>query len=136
MRWAARVDTTSQIPEPVQALLRERIRSIEDLEALLLLHADPTRSWTEQEIVTTLRINPQLASAALSGLLSNDLIHKGPDGRLRFGKNPSEALPVVDQLARVYQDLRIEVLVFISQSAISRVRKDALRTFAGAFQIT
>jgi hypothetical protein len=130
------VDTTSELPEPVQALLRERIRSVEQLEALLLLHAEPARSRTEQEVAEALRINPQLVSSALTGLLHNGLIHRGPDGRVRLGDAAAMPLPAIDALARSYQDQRIEVLVFISQSAISRVRQDALRTFAGAFQIT
>ena len=130
------VDSTTQIPAPVETLLRERIRSVEELEILLLLHAADSQAVPRAEIASKLRIQPHLVSSALAKLLDAGLVSEPTSAAFRFEPRGPELRAPVDDLAKFYPDHRIEVLVFISQNALSRVRQDALRTFSGAFQIT
>jgi hypothetical protein len=130
------VDATSQIPESVQALLRERIQSIEELEILLLLFSQPTRFWSEADIARELRTSSQLVGAGVRALIEGGLARKTDKNLFAFGPADAETDRVVRELTQVYNERRVDVLVFISESAISRVRHSALRTFAGAFRLT
>jgi hypothetical protein len=130
------VEPTTQLPASVETLLRERIRSVEDLEILLLLHRERERALPRADIASILRINVQLAMAALNNLVNAGLVVEPSGAAFQYAPARSELDAAVGELAAFYPEHRIEVLVFISQNAISRVRQDALRTFAGAFQIT
>jgi hypothetical protein len=132
------VDTAGEIPTSVQKLLHERIQSIEALEAILLMRSDPGRAWTNDELAAVLGINPTIARSAAQELLEKDLcVHDAPGPRrFRYSCPDQDTAEALDELARIYLERRMEILVFISRLAISRVRNEALRTFAQAFRIS
>ena len=129
------MDTSTQLSDAVQALLRDRIHSVEELETLLLLRSDKVRAWGVAEVASALRIGASAVDVAFANLAARGLCTPTPSGARTYKPESVELEKSVDELAQAYTDQRIEVLVFISQSAISRVRTNALRTFAEAFQI-
>ena len=130
------VDTSTQLSASVQALLRDRVHSVEELETLLVLRSDRLRVWSASELASTLRIGLSGVETALSKLVANGLSVATASGAHAYKAESPQLGQAVDELAKAYDEQRIEVLVFISQSAISRVRTNALRTFAEAFQLS
>jgi hypothetical protein len=63
------------IPEDVRTLLLEHIHTHEQLEALLLMHADPTRDWNVQQLADTLKI----ASSSTAGSLASGSLYLDVD---------------------------------------------------------
>jgi hypothetical protein len=115
----------------VEALISERLHSIEQLEVLLLLHAYEGRWWTTREISQTLRVTESLVASALSALRERKLA-RYEGGRFRYADTHDEA---VSELARCYAEYRVETLVLLSSKALERVRLSAVRTFAEAFRL-
>jgi hypothetical protein len=54
---------------------------------------------------------------------------------VRYRASSAELDRSVNALVDAYSNARVEILVFISQNAIGRVRKSALTTFAEAFKL-
>jgi hypothetical protein len=122
----------------VRNLIRDRIHSIEQLETLLLLRAEPERSWKSGEIAEALRFTEGAAELALDTLSETELVeaqaHTSPR-TFRYAPRTRELSQQVDGLAECYQTFRVETLVLISTNAIHRVRSHALNTFAEAFRL-
>ena len=73
------------------------------------------------------------ARLALEGLVQNGLCRpSGEDDARTFELLPLDHESVVSELAQAYREHRLSLIVFISRSAIARVRKDARQTFFGA----
>jgi hypothetical protein len=122
----------------VRDLIRDRVHSIEDLETLLLLHAEPVREWSAAEVAEELKILEGAADAALSTLAQVGLIRDlslGAAHKYRYEPEDGELAAQVQLLAESYRDYRVETLVMIASHAIGRVRRDALATFAEAFRL-
>ncbi len=130
--------TLEPLTQVVQELIRERIHSIEELEALMLLRAEPLRHWSDSAVAEALKISPALTRSALQLLVQKGLCSalSSDNSSTKFDPETPALEARVEQLAEAYGAHRIEVLVFISQSAISRVRSGALRVFAQAFCIS
>ncbi len=126
------------LSDAVQELVRERIHSIEELEALILLRSEPSRHWSDRAVSDALKISPALTRSALYALVQKGLCSSlsAQEGPTKFAPQTLALERKVAELAAAYGAHRIEVLVFISQSAISRVRNGALRIFAQAFCIS
>jgi hypothetical protein len=119
-----------QIPEAVEKLIATRIRSVEELEVVLLLHAHAQRSWSVAEIAAELRTSASLVASALGRLKTTEVVIVDGE-RYQLAGPQTEAL---QELARCNREHRVEMLVLISAKAIERVRSEALRTFAEAFR--
>jgi hypothetical protein len=127
----------TEIPEEIRSLLRDRIPSHEQLEVLLLMHSDPARQWAIEEFSDNLRISVILAEEAVQHLAAAGLVElfRQPGKALRArGPLPAYA-GLVDRLAQVYRDARLEVVMLMSANAIERMRTGAVRAFADAFVI-
>jgi hypothetical protein len=129
------VDNAVTLPEAIQELLKERVRTIDELEAMLLLRADPESLWDDERLAAALQVSPALAHAVLDELERAGIcVREAPNAhRMRFTLN-AELARQLAELAIFYEQHRVDVLRFISNTAISRVRTDALRTFAHAFR--
>ena len=125
------------IPEDVQLLLRERLPSHEQLELLLLMHADPAREWSIEEFSEKLKISPILAEEAVQHLAAAQLIElwRLPNNELRCRGPLESCRTLIDRLAAVYEQSRFELVMQMSANAIERIRTGAVRAFADAFRI-
>ncbi len=122
------------IPADLGQLLRERVASLEGLEAMLLLRRDPTRAWSADALAQRLSIpetflDPVLHELVASGLLAVD------DTGWRYAPHSPALAAAVDRLALLYDERRLEVMRLLSAHALERIRDSAARAFADAFVI-
>ena len=128
----------AEIPDDVQALLRDHIESYEQLEVLLLLRREVGKTWAAERISERLGISPALAADALAALGTSRLVvaHEDePETRYAYAPEKASLVETVNRLASDYASARIEIIKLMSANAINRVRTGALRAFADAFVI-
>lgn len=127
----------AEIPDDVQALLRDHIESYEQLEILLLLRREVGKTWAAERIGERLGISASLAADALAALRSSRLVAAQDEPETRYAYAPEKAAleETVSRLASDYASARIEIIKLMSANAINRVRTGALRAFADAFVI-
>jgi hypothetical protein len=130
------VTEESGLPGDVQAFLRLRIETYEQLELLRLLHREPAKHWSATELGEQLRISPELAEAAAQALQAAGLADRSSTAPV-IHYNYYQADPLtnatVDRVLELYRDQPLQILKLMSSNAIERVRTAALRTFADAF---
>lgn len=127
-------ETDSEMPSNVQELLRTRVHSVDRLLALLLVRTEPSRTWLADEIANSLRMNEDSVQSVLDKLVADRFCRREPSGGIRFAPESPELADDVAALTDFYRDHAGDVLVFMSQMAISRVRNSALLTFTEAFR--
>jgi predicted ArsR family transcriptional regulator len=128
---------TSVLSLELRTFLASRVRSIEALEALLLLRREQARAWTDRELATALGLEPALLRERLDELAREGFASVSPSAPRTYRYQSSEAAEeaLVAQLASVYASQRVDVLVFMATSAMDRVRNSALHTFSEAFRL-
>jgi hypothetical protein len=121
----------ADLPQEVQQLLLERVHSIEELEALLLLQSEPSRAWSDHEVAEALQVPERVVRSALLRLIKNGLCRSGgkTSGPTIFEPRTLRLEAAVRKLAEIYAERRVPILLLISRSAIARVRDDARRSF-------
>jgi len=118
-------------PISVQRFLSKYIRSLEQLEVLLLLRNSPNRVWTAAEVYEVVRssrasVEERLESFVQLGFLGKDL---GPPSAFRYA--PTDNLgAAVDETASAYQKWRVRVI-----EAIFTPDVDPAQRFADAFKV-
>jgi hypothetical protein len=119
------------ISKSVQAFIAERIRSVIELEALLLLQANPSREWSAEDLARELRIDPAFAAAELAELAGAGLIVGVSNSPTRYHYAPRT--PELDsgarELAVAYVSRRVSVIQLIFAKPA-----DPVRNFADAFK--
>lgn len=102
----------NELPAPLRDFIARHIASVEELEVLLLLQEDDTRSWTADEINARLRSQEASIAKWLEALVTLGLAH-GMDGHYRFAPEKEELARHVRELAEAYRERRIKVIEFI-----------------------
>jgi hypothetical protein len=120
---------TSRLPPHVERFLVENVRSLEQLEILLLLHRAPERSWTAAEVAKELRIEPASAARRLEDLLVRGHAARA-EGEAFRGDGPEALRSTIRDLAEAYETLRVTVI----QVVYSRPAEN-IQLFADAFLI-
>jgi DNA-binding IclR family transcriptional regulator len=129
---------SDSIPDDIRRLLRDGVASLEGLEVVLLLRRERTRAWTLDEIAGRLSIpsssiEPALTDPVHYGLLAQA---RAPGGdSWQFAPRTAELEVLVDRLAAIYDDRRLEVMRMLSAHAMERIRNSAALAFADAFVI-
>src|SRR5687767_2643146 len=118
------------LPASVQQFLSKYIRSLEQLEVLLLLRNSPNRSWTSAEVYEVVRssrpsVEERLESFVQLGFLAKD--GAPPTFRYAPKKNLGDA---VDETAGAYQKWRVRVIEAIFTPVV-----DPAQRFADAFKV-
>jgi hypothetical protein len=120
----------SPIPDDVLAFIDRAVTSIDQLEILLLLRANPDRVWSADAVSFELRSNPQAAEERLQLLQAAGLLQRasGSDPGYRYAPGSPTIDDLVTRLGDCYRDYRLRV--------IERVFKkpDGLQSFAEAFR--
>jgi hypothetical protein len=126
-----------EIAAPVRALIAERVRGYEQLEALLYLHARADASHAADAVAAALRIPVEAAAGALEDLAARGLAAAAPESAhaYRFAPATPELHAAVAMLERVYAEQRLAVIKLMSDNAIERLRTGAARAFVDAFLI-
>jgi hypothetical protein len=125
-----------EIPPAVEALIGHRVRTIEELETLLLL-ARERRFWDALAVANALKLSEGMAVAALQGLVQAQLVAQVGDASplpYVFAPLNHSLREATDQLIRYYSENRFELVMLISARAIERLRTGVLQRFADSFQ--
>jgi hypothetical protein len=120
------------IPDAVRAFLLQHIDSIAQLEALLLLRAEPTCTWSAEMMARRLYITTQEAAVVLEHLAAHSFLTTPQDLPDRYQYHPasSEWADMVDRIAALYTQYLIPVTHLIHSKPRTRVQE-----FADAFKL-
>jgi hypothetical protein len=121
----------------LQRLLWEQIEDYGQLELLLLLQCDPSRTWTIEEASAVLKLPSTQVEEAKGSLLQRRLIERtaGDPPRCRYAVLDPLLQATILELARVWQDNRLDVIATMNAHAMMRMRNSALSTFSEAFRL-
>jgi hypothetical protein len=128
--------TRNQIPPDVREFVRREIRSVFQLEVLLLLHRTRERAWTTMEISQELAIEPEIAEAQLVRLNELGLIQSRPTAPANYVYGPKDQADdtIVEKLATAYANQRVGIFSLILSGSNNRIRRfaEAFRLIRGA----
>lgn len=115
------------IPADIRDFILQYIDSIAQLEALLLLRANPGERWDLASIAKRLYTNERDVEPALARLCADRLLVFN-DGIYRYGPEQEDRRLVVDRLAAIYARQLIRVTNMI------HAKQRRIREFADAFR--
>lgn len=126
------LDSTPDIAA-VRALIVEHMRSVVELECLLLLHRDAARSWSANELAEELRIGADWAIRELADLTQRGFAAAdgGTPPRYKFSAPTPALRETVAQLATFYTEHRVSVIEMI----YAKPAGSPLKSFADAFRL-
>lgn len=119
--------------DELAAFLKGRLTTPDQIEIVLALLRDPSRSWTASEVSAELRMAPEAAAMRLFLLASQGLILFEPNAvpRYRYAGDNETTDRLLHELASHYATRRAEVLRAIDV----RTETDPVRSFADAFKL-
>lgn len=117
------------IPERVLQFLAEKIDDVPQLEALLLLWENSSRSWSCEEIAARIYVRAAACTNVLQMLARRDLLTVEPSSQ-RYQYNPAwdPDGSLITEVSAAYRRQLVQVTRFIHSRAPSSVRE-----FARAF---
>lgn len=115
------------LPEAVQRLIVERIDSVPELEAVLLLRRTRERPWTPAQAGERLYVSTTMASHILALLAERGFLRRDEE-EFRYAPESDELDQLVDALANAYSRALIAVT-----TAIHSKPRSSVRQFADAF---
>jgi hypothetical protein len=120
------------IPREVEHFIAEAIESVEQLEILLLLYEDPSRSWTVPEINQKLRSSLYSVETRMAPLLARGLVERGTESppAYRYARREATLEARVAALKVAYRDYHTAVIEKIYSRPTDRVMD-----FARSFQL-
>jgi hypothetical protein len=99
----------ADLPQHVQKLIVRHIDSVQQVEILALLEAEPARSWQPEEISRTLQIAPAACRGWLDELATAGLV-AGQGMTFRGGAGQRSTRKAVDDLLDLFGRRRVTVL--------------------------
>lgn len=119
-----------EIPTEVKDFVFHNIDSVEQLEILLILHADSTKWWSSEEISGQLRSNRNSVEKRLQFLIKQKLVVvRNEDSKYSFQPADPRVQQTVDLLSEAYRVQKYRILEII----FSPMKRS--RDFADAFKI-
>jgi DNA-binding IclR family transcriptional regulator len=103
---------SSTLSPDVRTLIRRHVRSVGELELLMLLHAGRDRSWSVQDVCEALACPPTWAVAQLEAMASDGLLAPD-DGKWRFSPASRELERATAELEEAYRLQSREVVRFV-----------------------
>jgi hypothetical protein len=121
-----------EVPPEIEAFLQAHIRSVMQLEVLLLLHREADRWWTASGANLELRSSLDATYKHLRDLCDSKLveIRPGAEPQFRFAPAKPEDLVLVASLAELFRTRFYSVV----ESVYTSERK-GIRAFADAFKL-
>lgn len=113
-------------------LLQQRLSTLEQVEIVLLLRRDPSRSWTAPQVAAELGSAPESAAMRLFLLASSGLIAFEAAGLPRYRYDPADATldALLGELAEVCERDPQSITSLVGTRA-----PDPIRSFADAFKL-
>jgi hypothetical protein len=124
--------TSPEIPHRVLQFLAERIDTVPQLEALLLLWENPQRLWSEEDLAARIYVSRQVAATILQALQRQQLVAAEPAPAVGYRYNPQwdASGEVIPEVATTYRRHLVPLATFIHSRASTAVRE-----FARAFDL-
>lgn len=114
----------------METFLANHVRTVEQLEILLLLHRSPDTYWTAEALAQHLGLAKNIAEARVMELARSGLAKEGASGpQFRFHSADADTVRIVGDIATAYRDKRIAVINAIYAANLTR-----LKTFSDAFK--
>jgi hypothetical protein len=128
--------TRNQISPDVREFVRREIKSVFQLEVLLLLHRTRERAWTVMEISQELGIDPEIAETQVVRLEELRLLETEQSTPISYvyGPRDHDDEIIIEKLAVSYAKQRVGILSLILSDSNSRIRRfaEAFRLIRGA----
>jgi hypothetical protein len=123
--------SSTLIPEDVAQFIIEKIDSVAQMEALLLLRDNAEQQWNAADVAKRLYIDDEQAGKVLARLQEEKLLVSEPSEPFFYRYNPgSPALSeIVDRVAQFYSKHLVPITNLIHSKPKSRVQE-----FADAFK--
>ncbi|HEX8172928.1 MAG TPA: hypothetical protein VF824_20505 [Thermoanaerobaculia bacterium] len=120
----------------LRVFLEQRLASLEQIDVILLLRAEPERSWTAPEVAAQLSTPPESTAMRLFLLASSGMIAFEPSAvpRYRAVTADAETERLLHELAEIHRTDR-DVLVQTLMKAGDATTADPLHSFADAFRL-
>lgn len=123
--------TEPAIPQQVLQFIAGQIDTVPQLECLLLLHQDDSRSWLADDVAARIYISRETARVILQTLERRHLITSdGDPPRFRFSPTEVTSRELVAEVAGTYKRHLVPIATFIHSRASASVRE-----FARAFDL-
>lgn len=121
----------TDLPASIRAFLARHIRSVEQLEILLLFARGPGVAWSSKKVYDTILSTPHSVERWLEEMTRNGLLAKAPEppGAYRLSGNEDVAAQT-GLLAELYRISPVRVI-----EAIYRRDTIAAQSFADAFKL-
>jgi hypothetical protein len=114
--------------------LRAAVPTVDAAEVLLLLHRDPERWWSAEELIGALApsvsLSASAAAACLAAFQASGLIAAGPDKRVQYRPGSGELDAHVHTLAQAYSERPVTLI-----RVIYALRDSKIQSFADAFRL-
>ena len=123
---------SDDLPPAVKQLLARYIRSVEQLEVLLLIASQSSRTWTASDVYEVIRSSKASIADRLQAFTNDGFLveeQTSPPG-FRYAPKSEELRRGVEETARVYQTHRIRVIEAIFAPVV-----DPVQSFADAFKL-
>jgi hypothetical protein len=118
------------LPAPVREFIARHVRSVEQLEILLLLARSPKEAWSPRAVYDTILSTPQSVASWLEELTRSGLLEIVPQTDLQYRCTSDPDLRSrIEELAELYRIRPVRVI-----ESIYRPSADPLRSFADAFK--
>ena len=128
--------TRNQVPRDVREFVRQEIKSVFQLEVLLLLHRTRGRAWTVMELSQELGIDPEIAEAQVIRLEELRLLQTEQSIPISYVYGPTDQNDeiIIEKLAVSYAKQRVGIFSLILSESNSRIRRfaEAFRLIRGA----
>lgn len=118
------------LSQKLERFLRTSIRSVWEIELLLLLRKERARSWATAELVRHLRASSLVVSDALVALQRIDLVARDPENRFTYRPATDELTAIADELAATYACAPASIMSVIWSTPTTNIQ-----TFADAFRL-
>jgi hypothetical protein len=118
------------LPAGVDRFLRGTVRSVWELELLLLLRLQRARLWTADELVHDLRASVLIVGDSLDALQKAGLVSRNANDQYQYWPIAPELDHLVDDVAMAYASSPVAVT-----EAILSAPNSSVRIFADAFKI-
>lgn len=119
------------IPTQVRQFLGQYIKSVEQLEILLLLANSPQKEWTAAGVYAVIRSSERSVAARLEEFKEQGFFENkpGPPATYRYAPKNEMLRSGVAETAKLYQERRVRVVEAIFSPDI-----DPIQGFADAFK--
>jgi hypothetical protein len=123
---------SDDLPPAVKQLLARYIRSVEQLEVLLLFASQPNRTWTATDVYEVIRSSKSSIADRVQSFTNDGFLAEaaGSPPSFRYAPKTDDLRRAVDETARVYQTHRIRVIEAIFAPVV-----DPVQSFADAFKL-